>query len=400
MLANKIFQEEDNAFMIECRRAIHRWPEGGFDLPKTVEFVKAKLDSLGVSYSEEYGISSVVGFINYDRIPDFPKPMTIAIRADMDALPITENTGLPFASEREGFMHGCGHDAHTAILLGVAKVLKRIEGQLRCRVKLLFQASEETAIDKRSGAKFMCEDGVMDDVDIIVGGHVDNTYDVGTLAIRPGVCHSNSNTITVEFFGRASHATHPEQGADALAMAVRFINDYQYVLTRQVNPGEIVASSVCSLHTGGDSYNIVSDYAKIKMTLRTFSVETNDRIEALIRSIADSSAKQLGGTAKVDAGLNYPANCNDPRICELMRIAFAEVVGEENVREAEVSVGSEDFAFFAKLKPSCFFKLGTRNEKKGCTQILHSTDFMIDEDALEIGCKAFVQFVLDRSEEV
>ena len=396
MTENNLFTSEDARFIIDCRRTLHKWPEGGFDLPRTVEFVKSKLDSLGVCHSEDYGISSVVGYINYEYTSDGRKPLTIAIRADMDALPVTEKTGLPFASTREGFMHACGHDVHTAVLLGVARVLKRIENSLNCRVKLIFQASEETAFDTRSGAKMMCDDGVLDDVDMIVGCHVDNNYNTGVLAIRKGPCSSNSNPITVEFFGRTCHATHPEGGADALAMAVRFINDYQYVLTRQVNPGEVVASSVCSLHTGSDSYNVISDYVKIKMTLRTFNEQTNDRIENEIRSIVDSTAKQFGGSAKVDAGINYPANFNDDKVSDLMHKAHAEVVGEENAIEAGLDITSEDFSFFSRIRPSCYFRLGTRNEKKGCIQAPHTNDFLIDEDALEIGCKAFVQFVLDR----
>ncbi|MBQ2050557.1 MAG: amidohydrolase [Spirochaetales bacterium] len=395
MLANDIFTDEDKAFIIDCRRTLHRWPEGGFDLPRTVAFVESRLDLMGVDHSDSYGISSVVGYINYGLSTEGGHPYTVAIRADMDALPVTEKTGLAFASEREGYMHACGHDGHTAVLLGVARVLKRIENRLNCRVKLIFQASEESAFDKRSGAKLMCEDGVLDDVDVIVGCHVDNKYPCGVLGIHPGPCSSNSNPITVEFFGKSSHATHPEEGADALAMAVRFINDYQYLLTRHVAPDEVVASSICSLHTGNDSYNVIADYARIKMTLRTFSDETNDRIESHIRSLASSCAEQFGGSARVDAGINYPANYNDDAVCAMMHSAHSKVVGEENAIVAVLDITSEDYSYFARIRPSCYFRLGTRNEQRGCTQELHSNDFMIDEDALAIGCKAFVQFVLD-----
>lgn len=398
LLANDLFTEDDNAYMLECRRTIHRWPEGGFDLPRTVAFVESQLDGMGIEHTGKYGISGVVGYINYGHINygnAGAKPYTVAIRADMDALPVTEKTGLPFSSERPGIMHACGHDAHTAVLLGVARVLKRNEDRLGCRVKLIFQASEESAFDKRSGAQLMCNDGVLDDVDVIVGCHVDNNYPAGVLGIHPGPCSSNSNPITVEFFGKASHATHPEQGCDALAMAVRFVNDYQYALTRQTDPSEVVASSVCSLRTDNDSFNIIADHAVVKMTLRTFSDDTNDRIENLIRSIAHSSATALGGTCKVEAGINYPFNYNDPSVCASMHAAHAKVVGEENAITAGLDITSEDFSFYSKIRPSCYFRLGTRNEEKGCTQALHANDFMIDEDALATGCKAFVQFVLD-----
>ena len=162
-----------------------------------------------------------------------------------------------------------------------------------------------------------------------------------------------------------------------------------------VNPAEVVASSVCSLHTSTDSYNVIADYAVIKMTLRTFSDETNDFVEGLIRDIAQASASQMGGTCKVDARINYPANMNDAAVCAKMRKAHIEVVGESNAVDAELDITSEDYSYFSRLRPSCYFRLGTRNEEKGCTQELHSNDFQIDEAALSIGAKAFVQFVLD-----
>ena len=396
MLANEVFTKEDEAFIIDCRRTIHSWPEGGFDLPETLRFVKSNLDAFGVPYSEDYGLSSLVGYINKEKVnADGSRPFTIAVRADMDALPVKECTGLPFASKREGVMHACGHDAHTAMLIGLAKILKRLEGKLACRVKLLFQASEESAFDKRSGAKLMCEDGVLDDVDVVIGCHVDPHYNTGLLGIHVGPCSSNSNPITIEFFGRSTHATHPEGGADALAMAVKFINDYQYVLTRQVDPSEVVASSVCSLHTSSDNFNVVSDYAILKMTLRTFSDETNDFIEKQIKTIAQGVASQLGGSAKVDAGINYPANFNDAKVCTAMRKSHIKVVGEENAIDAELDITSEDFSYFSRIKPSCYFRLGIRNEDLGSTKALHANDFLVDEDAMAFGAKAFLQFVLD-----
>ncbi len=394
--ANVLFTEEDAKYIIDCRRTLHRWPEGGFELPKTVSFVEEQLDSMGIEHTDKYGLSSVVAFINYKKEGKLP---VVAIRADMDALPVVEKTGLPFASEREGYMHACGHDGHTAMLLGVARVLKRIEGTLKCRVKLLFQASEESSFDKRSGAKLMCDDGVLDDVDMVVACHVDNNIDVGVLGIHKGPCTTNSNPITLEFFGRSSHATRPEEASDALAMAVLFIDEYNKGLEALVKPGEVVFSAVCALHTGGDSYNVISDYARIKMTLRTYNDEVNDRIENHIRALANSCSKKFGGSVKVDAGINYPATINDPKTCDLVHKAQVKVVGEKNAIEVGYDRISEDFSFYSRIRSSCFFKLGTRNEKKRCIQALHSNDFLIDENALSIGCKTFVQFVLDRSEE-
>lgn len=390
MLANDIFTEDDQNYIIQCRRILHQWPEGGFDLPKTLAFVKGQLDLLGIPSTEEYGLSSLVGFINPGK-----GAITMAIRADMDALPVNEKTGYDFASQREGFMHACGHDAHTAILLGCAKVLKRLESQLTCSVKLIFQASEESAFDKRSGAKLMCDDGVLDDVCVVLGLHVDNNVPVGCIGIHEGPCSSNSNPINVQFFGKSAHATKPEAGCDALAMAVKFINDYQYVLTRLVSPSEPVASSVCSLHTGSDNYNVISDYADIKMTLRTFSDQANDLIEGQIRRLADNAASEMGGTAKVSACINYPAGYNDSKVTELLKSSMAKVVGKDHIVDSGLEMSSEDFSFFSRLRPGAYMRLGTGNPDKLCTQALHANDFRIDEDGFANGAKAFIQFVLD-----
>lgn len=394
MLANELFTPEDNEYIISCRRTLHKWPEGGFDLPRTLAFVKGELESLGIPYSEEYGLSSLVGFVNRTSGGE-GKAFTIAIRADMDALPVNEKTGFEFSSQREGYMHACGHDAHTAILLGVARILKRIESSLKCSVKLLFQASEESAFDKRSGALLMCQDNVLSDVDVVLGLHVDNNVPSGSIGIHDGPCSSASNPIEIKFFGKAAHATKPEAGADALAMAVKFINDYQYVLTRVVSPTELVASSICSLHTGGDNFNVISDFADIKMTLRTFKDQTNDLIESHIRRIAENAASELGGTAEVHAGVNYPAGYNDDHVTALLKASMAKVVGQANVVDSGLEMSSEDFSFFSRLKPAAYMRLGTGNAEKGCTQALHANDFAIDEDALSNGAKAFVQFVLD-----
>ena len=396
MLAKEIFTKEDEQYIIDIRRTLHRWPEGGFDTPKTLELVCNKLSEAGIEYTDKYGLASIVGYINKDlKGPDGKRAFTIAIRADMDALPVTEKTGLEYCSVREGFMHACGHDAHTAMLLGTGKVLKRLEKQLSCRVKLIFQACEESAFDKRSGAKMMCEDGVLDDVDVVLGQHVDNNVPCGKIGMHPGPACSNSNPITIEFFGKSSHATKPDCGIDALAMAVKFINDYQYVLTRRVSPTEPVASSVCSLHTSSDNFNVTSDYAVIKMTLRTFSDEANDLIEGQIRMLADNAAKEMGGSAKVNACINYPAGFNDDKVFNLLKASQAKVVGEENCVDSGLEMSSEDFAFYSRIKPAAFVRLGTGNTAKGCTQALHANDFCIDEDSFAIGSKAMLQFVFD-----
>ncbi len=212
----------DKDYIINLRRELHEYPEVGFELPRTLALVRRELERIGVEYSEEYGESSIVATINPEK-----KKFTIGIRADMDALPINEKNDIPYKSKIEGKMHACGHDAHTAMLLGTAKALFDMRERIDCRVKLLFQPSEEGI---RSGAEEMVSHGVMDDIDVIVGMHVENWLESGNVGVCKGASMASSRNIKLEFFGRTAHATLPQTGHDALAAAVSAYNGIQTML--------------------------------------------------------------------------------------------------------------------------------------------------------------------------
>lgn len=376
----------DKDYIINLRREIHMYPEVDFDLPKTVALVKRELESLGIPYTEEYGKGSVVGYINPDK-----KNFTIGLRADMDALKITENTSLSFKSKNEGIMHACGHDAHTAILLGTAKALKAMEKELPCRVKLLFQPSEEGI---KSGAIMMVENGALDDVDIVCALHVEGKLPCGKLSIRSGTFMASSRHFKIEIFGKSAHAASPQSGIDALAVAVRMYSAIQLLTTREVHPLEPCLCSIGKLEAG-TAQNIVADHAVMWGTMRTFDMELNNFLFDRIQKIARGLSVELGIDIQVTGPVKSVCVYNNPHLTQLMINSMEKIVGRENICEAPKSLGSEDFSRMLEKKPGVIFRLGTRNEAKGITKVVHNDDFDIDEDALCIGCKTFVQFVVD-----
>ena len=376
----------DKEYIIDIRREIHQYPEVGFELPKTIALIKRELEQMGISYTEEYGKSSVVATINPEKT-DF----TIGIRADMDALLINEKTDVPFKSKHEGKMHACGHDAHTAMLLGTAKALKEIESKLNCRVKLLFQPSEE---GKESGAAYMVADGVMEDIDIIIGQHIENWLDVGTIGVCKGASMASSRTVKIEFFGKTAHATLPQSGIDALAVAVKTYNNIQFMLTREINPFDRYICSVGKL-SAGTTQNVIADYAEMLITVRAYSNEVDEHIAKRIEQIARNAANESGAEVKVESNLKCYVVYNDPYISDLVLSSAAKVIGEEKLSEMPIKLSSEDFSQYLTKKPGVFFRLGTRNSDKGITTLPHNNDFDIDESALPIGSQICVQFVLD-----
>ena len=376
----------DKEYIIALRREIHEYPEIGFDLPKTIAVVKRELDKLGIEYTEEYGKSSVVATINPDK-----KDFTIGIRADMDALLIQEKTDLPFKSKIDGQMHACGHDAHTAMLLGTAKALKAMEDKLSCRVKLLFQPSEE---GRQSGAELMVADGVMDDIDVIIGQHIENWLDVGTVGVCKGASMASSRTVKIQFFGKTAHATLPHSGIDALAAAVKTYNDIQFMLTREMNPFDRYVCSVGKL-SAGTTQNVIADYAEMLISVRAYKNEVDEHIAKRIDQIAKNAADELGAKVEIESDLKCFVVYNNPYISELLLSSAGKIVGADNIAEMPVKMSSEDFSQYLTKKPGVFMRLGTRNEKKGCTTLPHNNDFLIDEDALVYGSDTCVQFVLD-----
>ena len=376
----------DKEYILALRHEIHEYPELEFDLPRTLAVVRRELDALGIPYTEQYGRSSIVGFLNPDC-----KGFTIGIRADMDALPLTEKTDLPYASKIPGAMHACGHDAHTAMLLGTAKALKALEKELTCRVLLVFQACEEGS---DSGAREMVKDGLMDEIDLIIGMHIENWLEAGTVGVGEGACMAASHPIHIEFFGKTAHASLPQSGANALAMAVNTYTGIQTMLATRIDP---FAKYICCVGqlTAGHTDNVIPDYAQMKISLRSYDVALESFIVENIRAIAENAAAAQGGTVKFHHEIKALPVINHPVVRSAVLESAAKVVGEGNIAPMPIKMSSEDFSFFVDKKPGAFIRLGTRNAAKGCVTLPHNNDFLLDEDALPIGSQVCVQFVLD-----
>ena len=376
----------DNDYIVKLRREIHMYPEVDYDLPKTLAVVKRELDSAGIPYTEKYGKGSLVAYINPDK-----DAFTIGIRADMDALKMTEANDCEYKSRHDGMMHACGHDAHTAILIATAKALKEMENELNCRVKLIFQPSEEGVT---SGAIMMIEHGVLDDVDIMAGLHVGTGLDAGKLGVCPGASSASSRHFKIEIEGKSVHATAYNKGIDALSVAVKMYNGIQSIFSDEISPKERVVCRVTKL-ISGTAQNILPDHALIQGTIRTFNVPLSGYIHDRFMKLAKTLSDMYDVKINVHAPLKSTCVYNNPYLCDLMLKSMEKVVGKENVEIVEYGMGSEDFSRFTDIVPSVFFRLGIRNEKKGITQVAHQVDFKLDEDALVNGALNFVQFVVD-----
>lgn len=380
-----MLQNDTFAYMVQMRRQLHQFPEIGFDLPKTLALVKGELDAMQIPYTEEFGQSSVVATIN-PACTGF----TIGVRGDMDALPLQEANDVPYCSQIPGQMHACGHDAHTAILLGLAKELKARETELTCRVKLLFTPAEEYITP---GCKEMAENGVMDDIDCAVACHVLPDLPVGKVKTLSGGINANSMGFTVEFFGQSVHGSEPSKGVDAIGMAVEAYTAMKFMMANEFPAKERRVLNVGTFH-GGVTNNIVCDYAKMFCSSRTHSDAVTEKILNRTRQICDGIAAIHGGQAKVTVNKLLPYVINDPTVTAKVEETAAKVIGAENVLLKERNMGGEDFAFLSRKKPCSMFNLGCRVMDRPYYP-LHNVHFDMDERCMEIGAKIFLQFVLD-----
>lgn len=374
------------SYVVRARRQLHMYPEIGFDLPKTLEFLRSELDTIGVEYTEKYGKSSIVATVNPEKTH-----FTIGVRADTDALPIKEENDVPYKSKIDGQMHACGHDSHTAIALATLKEIYEMRDKINCRVKFIFQSAEEYS---PSGAKLMAEDGVMDDIDCAVALHCDAAFNVGQIGVSSGPINATSDGFLLEFFGKSAHVAAQQKGVDAIMMAVRAYTDIQFVVSKEVSAKSPVIFNVGSIH-GGVANNIICDYAYMYCTLRTHTDDVANHVLDKVKRIINAVAETAGGTAKFTQKKHYPIVVNDEKIAELVRNAAISVVGADKVFPKRRGMGGEDFSYFANEKPSCMYYLGVRNTEKDCVYDVHTPKFNLDEDALDIGVKIFKQFIID-----
>jgi amidohydrolase len=366
----------------ELRRAIHRRPELGFEEHETAALIERELDDIGVSHRRVAG-TGIVGVLAGGR-----PGRVAALRADMDALPITERTGLEFASEIEGRMHACGHDAHTAMLLGAARVLAATRSDLAGSVVLIFQPAEEGP----GGAEPMIAQGVLDDpkVDAIAMLHVDTRLETGAVGITPGPVNASADELYVTVRGKGGHGAYPHTAVDAIPPAAALILALQNVAARETDPLKSVVLTIGTIR-GGYRNNVIADAVEMSGTLRAFDPAVRDGLEPRIRRIADGVTAAYGATAEIRIVRGYPPVENDARLAE----SFAAYLREHSrirVERMAPTMGGEDFAYFAQRIAGLQVRLGVRSERAGAVHPGHSPEFRIDENALAVGVETLAAF--------
>ena len=373
----------------QLRHELHQIPEIGYDLPKTTAVVKRELDAMGIPYTEKYGKGSVVAYINED------KKVTIGLRADMDALPIQEASANPYPSTHEGAMHACGHDVHTAQMLAITRKLNNMKDSLRCRVKIIFQPAEEYITP---GAKMMVENGVVDDVDCAIACHVNGTRDVGTISLLPHASNANSMGILCEFFGTPAHAHSQQKGVDAIRMAIQAYMGMELMAAREIPSKECFVFNVGQF-TGGNTNNIVCDYAKIFISARSWTDEMSAFMEKRIREICEATARMCGGEAKVTVTKLIPYVYNNPILTEKVRQSAERTLGKACVTKYKRSMGGEDFSFMSRKKPCVMISLGSGcDDNPDTRRPVHNDHFDVDERCFDCGIDVFVNFILDNQD--
>ena len=362
--------------VIAWRRHFHEYPESSFNEVATTEFLLKEIQKLG---NVEITRPMATGLVA--RIEGALPGPTIALRADIDALKMTELTGLEYASKNEGVMHSCGHDSHTAMLLGAVSILSKNQKKLKGNFVFIFQPAEEFP---PGGAIAMVEAHVLDGVDAILGQHVSSITQVGQVGILAGASSANTDCFEIIVKGRGGHASSPNLCIDPIPVAMQIVTAMQQIVPRNISPNDKAVLSVTRIN-GGTADNIIPDTVIIGGTVRTYTKENREKIHERICSIATkiSAAENCEGTVKYTWG--YPSTVNTPAYVEAISALGEELYGEGTVITMEPSMGGEDFAYYLEKVPGCFMYLGVKNAEKGCIYPGHNTKFTIDEDAFSMG---------------
>ncbi|WP_333638398.1 amidohydrolase [Tissierella praeacuta] len=381
--------------IINWRRDLHQIPEIGLNLEQTSQYVIKQLEEMGIEYRKNIGVSGIVGLIKGDK-----PGRTIALRADMDALPIKEETGLPFAS-KNGNMHACGHDAHTAILLGAAKVLNENKDKIKGNVKLIFQPAEEGP----GGAKPMIEDGALKEpkVDAIMGLHVGNLTEnskEGSIMVSYNNMMACLDRFKLKLIGKGCHGAYPETGVDPIAMAGYFISNVQSIISRELSPTDPAVVTIGKVN-GGFAYNIIPDSVELEGTVRAVDQKVRENIAKRIEDFAKGISETMRGTYEYEYVFGYPPLVNDKEFTKDFIESAKKIIPEEDIVEMKKpAMGGEDMAYFLNEAPGTFFFMSTPRAVNGEYYPHHNSKFDINEEILWKGAALLIQGVMDYLEKI
>jgi amidohydrolase len=385
--------EEIKDQIVSWRRHLHMYPELSGREYRTADFIAEKLNEFGIDeiYPNFADTPSVVAYI---RTSNGRGKKAVALRADIDALPIEEQNDVPYRSRIEGVMHACGHDAHTAMLLGAAKVLSQIKDKLPRDVKLIFQSCEENP--PCSGARALVEAGVCNDVEAIYGMHVNPEIPSGTIGVKDGPAMAAADFFRISLKGKSVHASKPHLGVDPILMAAQAINSIHHIVSRKVDPLHPAVVTIGKIQ-GGYAPNQIPDEVKMEGTVRTFNEAIRDKIADWMDKALQGIATVYGGDYEFQYILGYPPVINDKTETDYARNVIKNLLGEDKLVElTEPSMGGEDFAYYLKKVPGTYLRLGIRNEEKGIVYPLHSAKFNVDEDVLHIGSAVFAALAMEK----
>lgn len=374
--------------MIALRRDLHAHPELGYQEHRTAALVAGRLRAAGLEVSEGVAGTGVVGLLRGGA-----EGNTVLVRADMDALPIAEQSDRPYRSQSPDVMHACGHDGHVAIAILVGETLAaaRARVPLPGNVKFVFQPAEETI----GGAEPMIKAGVLENprVDFALALHLWNELPVGTVGVRAGAIFASADAFTLTLTGRGGHGAMPHQSVDAIALAGQVLVGIQTLISREVSPFQPAVVTVGTIQ-GGTAFNIIAHSVQMQGTIRTFDQQIRDRLVERLTTLTSSIASGMRGESDVLVTMSCPAVVNDPQICEIVRQAAVATLGHENVRPMHPSTGADDMSYFLQRVPGCYFVVGAANPDLGFDKPHHHPQFDVDESALPVGAAVLARSTL------
>lgn len=387
LLQEKIKSISTNIFqdVVDIRQHLHAHPELSYHEYETSKFVQNELQKLGIPF-QMMANTGIVAIIKGEQ----PSDQTIALRADMDALPIKEANNTPYKSQNDGVMHACGHDVHTASLLGVAKILSSLKTEFSGSIKLIFQPAEELL---PGGASIMIKEGVLENPSpsSIIGQHVMPLIDTGKVGFRTGKYMASTDEIYVTIKGKGGHGAQPHQNIDPVLITSHLIIALQQIVSRVADPRIPSVLSFGKVEANGAT-NIIPDEVKLAGTFRTFDEEWREKAHELMIKMANGLVESMGGRCEFNIVKGYPFLVNEENVTKRSRTYAEEYLGKENVLDLDMWMAAEDFAYYSQVTNACFYRLGTRNEAKKITSAVHTPTFDIDEEALKIssGLMAYI----------